>query len=85
MVFVEEYFYIDIDFVFLIIMNIGDIEFVFVEEIEKKLFGYFGIFFLYVNVEMFEIFKVNVNVFLFCRYGNVVYYLFVFDDVFMRK
>ncbi len=35
-VFAEEHFHIDIDFVFSIIMNIGDIEFALTDEIEKK-------------------------------------------------
>ncbi|MHA6487113.1 YfmB family protein [Bacillus cabrialesii] len=84
-VFAEEHFHIDIDFVFSIIMNIGDIEFALSEEIEKKLSGYLGTLLPYVNADMLETSKANANAFLSRRHGNAVYHLFVSDDAFMRK
>ncbi|MDR4434847.1 DUF3212 family protein [Bacillus tequilensis] len=84
-VFAEEHFQIDIDFVFSIIMNIGDIEFALAEEIEKKLSGYLGALLPYVNADMLKTSKANANAFLSQRHGNAVYHLFVPDEAFMKK
>ncbi|MCY9377158.1 DUF3212 family protein [Bacillus spizizenii] len=84
-VFAEKDFHIDIDFVFSIIMNIGDIEFARTEEIKKKLSGYLGTLLPYVNAEMLETSKANANAFLSRRHGHAVYHLFVSDDAFMKK
>ncbi|AOA53379.1 hypothetical protein ACVW1K_003304 [Bacillus subtilis] len=84
-VFAEEHFHIDIDFVFSIIMNIGDIEFALTDEIEKKLSGYLSTLLPYVTADMFETSKANAHAFLSRRHGNAAYHLFVSDDAFMRK
>ncbi|MCY8310678.1 DUF3212 family protein [Bacillus vallismortis] len=84
-VFAEETFQIDIDFVFSIIMNIGDIEFAIPEEIEKKLSSYLGALLPTVNSDMLETSKANANAFLSRRHGNAEYHLFVSDDAFMKK
>lgn len=84
-IFAEETFHIDIDFVFSIVMNIGDIEFALSEEIERKLSGYLSVLLPHVSRDMLEASKANASSFLSHRHGDAVYDLFVPYDPYIKK
>ncbi|ADP31228.1 hypothetical protein DJ95_201 [Bacillus atrophaeus subsp. globigii] len=84
-VFAEETFHIDIDFVFSIIMNIGDIEFAVSEELEEKLSGYLSALLPFVSADMLAASQANANEFLSNKHDTNAYHLFLPDDAFIRK
>lgn len=75
--FAEETFHINIDFVFSIIMNIGDIEFVLPNEIQGKLSAYLAALRPVITLDMIDSSKANAYEYLEHEKNTDVYQLFL--------
>lgn len=75
--FAEETFHINIDFVFSIVMNIGDIEFVLPNEIQGKLSAYLAALHPVITLDMLDSSKANAYEYLEHEKNTDIYQLFL--------